>query len=347
MVPGLLREAGFSQVIEYEPHSKPDGDFTNVPGHVSNPENPKVFDAIVEYAKTIEADLVLATDPDCDRMGCSCPRTLDTSGPWGTINGNQLGALLTDFILQKFSAAGQLTSSSYVIKTLVTTELTRRIAESYGVRCEGNIHVGFKWIAGLMDDCGPDSFVFGTEESHGYLAGQHVRDKDAGVACLLMAQLAAELKSRGVTLHQRLDELLVQHGVYWEDQINVQMEGSEGMANMQKLMESLRQSPPKSLAGLSVVAVRDYGSQTKRFPDGTQETLDAPAGNMLIVDLALPGVAAPSGNAIAVRPSGTEPKIKFYIFGFEPVAGPSDLGRAKTAVAQRIDAMKSDVKQLG
>lgn len=342
----LLKAAGFDDVIEYGPHATPDGDFPNVPGHVSNPENTAIFTAIIEEAKAKHADLILATDPDCDRMGCACPLTTDANSPWTTLNGNQLGALLTDFVLGKLKSLGQLTRKTYVIKTLVTTDLIRRIAESYGARCEGNIHVGFKWIAGLMDDCGPDDFAFGTEESHGYLIGQYCRDKDGAVACLLMCQLAADLKAKGLTMHQRLDQLQVQHGCHLEDLINVQMEGSEGMANMKKLMQSLRDNPPAEMGGLKVVAVRDYENLTRSIVGGGIETIDAPKSNMLILDLALPGQSVPSGNAIAVRPSGTEPKVKFYMFGVEPVPSAAGLAIAKQAVAERIAMMKLDAKRL-
>ncbi len=342
----LLKAAGFNDVIVYGPHAKPDGDFPNVPGHVSNPENTVVFTAIIEDAKAKKADLILATDPDCDRMGCACPLTTQADSPWATINGNQLGALLTDFVLGKLKSLGQLTKKTYVIKTLVTTDLIRRITESYGARCEGNIHVGFKWIAGLMDECGPDDFAFGTEESHGYLIGQYCRDKDGAVACLLMCQLAADLKAQGLTMHQRLDQLQVQHGCHLEDLINVQMEGSEGMANMKKLMQSLRDNPPAEMGGLNVVAVRDYGNVTRRNAAGILEPMDAPKSNMLILDLALPGQSTPSGNAIAVRPSGTEPKVKFYLFGVEPVVGSTELATAKQAVSDRIAKMKLDAKRL-
>ncbi|XZE32584.1 phospho-sugar mutase [Pirellulaceae bacterium SH501] len=341
----LLSACGFQDVSVFEPHAKPDGDFPNVPGHVSNPENSAVFDAIIVEAKARGADLILATDPDCDRMGCAAPLTPAPDSLWGTINGNQLGALLTDFVLGKMKAAGTLSPQTYVIKTLVTTELTRLIAESYGARCEGNIHVGFKWIAGLMDELGPENFAFGTEESHGYLIGQYARDKDGAVACLLMTQLAADLKAQGLTLHQKLEQLLSTHGCYLEDLINVQMEGSEGMANMKKLMQSLRDNPPSTMGGLSVVAVRDYGNLTRKIVGGGNEQLDAPKSNMLILDLALPGSSQPSGNAIAVRPSGTEPKVKFYLFGYEPVA--QGLAAAKTAVLDRLAAMKVDAKKLG
>ena len=342
----LLKNAGFNDVLVYGPHSKPDGDFPNVPGHVSNPENAVVFDAIILEAKKQRAEIILATDPDCDRMGCACPVTTKPDSPWATINGNQLGALLTDFVLGKLKQAGKITNRTYVIKTLVTTDLIRRIAESYGVICQGNIHVGFKWIAGLMDACGPDDFAFGTEESHGFLIGQYARDKDGPVACLLMCQLAADLKAKGLTLHQRLDQLQIEHGCHLEDLINVQMEGSEGMANMKKLMQSLRDNPPAEMGGLKVLAVRDYGNLTRKIIGGSTEALDSSKSNMLILDLALPGQSVPSGNAIAVRPSGTEPKVKFYLFGVEPVASADDLALAKKTVSERIAKMKSDAKRL-
>jgi phosphoglucomutase len=342
----LLQNSGFKDVLVYGPHSQPDGDFPNVPGHVSNPENTVVFDAIIAEAKTKSADIILATDPDCDRMGCACPLSLEPGAAWATLNGNQLGALLTDFVLGKLQQQGKITQRTYVIKTLVTTDLIRRIAESYGAKCEGNIHVGFKWIAGLMDACGPDDFAFGTEESHGYLIGQYARDKDGPVACLLMCQLAADLKAKQLTLHQRLDQLQTQYGCHQEDLINVQMEGSEGMANMKKLMQSLRDNPPKEMGGLQVVAVRDYGNLTRNVVGIGVEPLDAPKSNMLMLDLALPGQSVPSGNAIAVRPSGTEPKVKFYLFGVEPVATSESLSQAKATVLDRLSKMKLDAKRM-
>jgi phosphoglucomutase len=345
VVPRILRRDGFQNVEIFPAHSEPNGDFPNVPGHISNPENPRVFDAMIEYARAHGADLALATDPDCDRMGCAAPIRTEPKSPWKTLNGNQLGALLTDFVLRRAQEEGKITPESFVVKTLVTTELIRKIAESYGVRCEGNLHVGFKWIAGRIDQCGPEHFLFGTEESHGFLAGQHVRDKDGAVACLLMAELAAHLKSQRLTPHQQLDHLLLRHGVYYEDQINVQMEGSEGMAKMEKLMQSFRTSPPTQIAELPVVAVRDYGNLVIRNAAGSDSPLDAPEGNMLILDLALPGDSIPSGNAIAVRPSGTEPKIKYYLFAVEQVSGVGDLDRAKQCARERVERIKSDLLQ--
>lgn len=336
----VLERAGFADVEVYERHAEPSGDFPNVPGHVSNPENSAVFDEMIERAKSIGADAIIATDPDCDRLGCAAPLTTDTAGEWATINGNQIGALLTDYVCSKMKSLGQLSEKSYVIKTLVTTELTRRVAASYGVRCEGNLHVGFKWIAGVMDEVGPDEFVFGTEESHGYLIGQYCRDKDGAAACLLMAQLVAQLKSEGKSLHQRLDELLVQHGCHQEHLINVQMEGSEGMALMNKLMAAFRTLPPKQLGGIEVAGVRDYQALTILKSDGTSEPLDAPAANMVMLDL------VEDGNYFAVRPSGTEPKVKFYMFTYCPPTAGQDLSAAKQMLSERLAALEADIRKF-
>lgn len=334
----LLKAAGFEQVVEYGPHAEPSGDFPNVPGHVSNPENRVVFDAIIEEAKKTGADLILATDPDCDRMGCAAPVTTDPSGEWRTLNGNQLGAVLTDFVLQKRKAMGTLSKDHFVIKTLVTTELTRKIAESYGVRCEGNIHVGFKWIAGLTDELGPSKFLFGTEESHGYVIGEYARDKDGAVACLLMAELAADLKAKKQSMHEYLDQLLIRHGCHQEDLLNVQMEGSEGMTLMKNLMAAFRSAPPKLLGGMQVAAVRDYEALTVNRLGSGMESLKAPKGNMVILDLAEPG------NYVAVRPSGTEPKVKFYFFTSLSSEASRDLAQAKKNLSDRIQSLKQDIQ---
>lgn len=335
----VLEQAGFADVELYERHATPSGDFPNVPGHVSNPENSAVFDEIIERAKTVAADVIIATDPDCDRLGCAAPLTVDPQGPWATLNGNQIGALLTDFVCQKMKELGLLSPKSYVIKTLVTSELTRRVAESYGVRCEGNLHVGFKWIAGVMDREGPDDFVFGTEESHGYLIGQYCRDKDGAVACLLMSLLVAQLKSEGKSLHQRLDELLKAHGCHQEGLVNVQMEGSEGMSQMRKLMEAFRVSPPSELGGIQVGKVRDYKSLTVRSLDGSTEPLEAPAADMVMLDLKL------DGNYFAVRPSGTEPKVKFYMFTYCPPSESEDVNAAKVKLAERLKSLEVDIRK--
>ena len=335
----LLAADGFKDVEVYGPHEEKSGDFPNVPGHVSNPENTAVFDAPIEHAKSAGFDLVLATDPDCDRLGVATPKTTDSAGDWDTFNGNQIGALLADYVLSKRQAAGTLSPEHYVVKTLVTTELIRSIAASYNVQCIGDLLVGFKYIAAAMDANGPDKFVFGTEESHGYLVGQYCRDKDGAVACMLLSELAADLKSRGVSMHDHLDQLYRQHGYHKEYLINLVMEGSEGMAAMQRLMTAFRSSPPESLAGINVTRIRDYLNSTiTDTATGQQSPLGDPVGNLIVMEL------AEAGNYVAARPSGTEPKIKLYVFTKLPADDSHDLDAARNTLTQRLESLEADMR---
>ncbi len=330
----VLEADGFTDVEVFGPHAELSGDFPNVPGHVSNPENPAVFYAIIERGRETGADVILATDPDCDRMGCAAPLTTDPAGEWATFTGNQLGGLLTDYILEQST----LTPDHYVVKTLVTTELIRRIADSYNVRTYGNLHVGFKWIAQQVDAAGPERFLFGTEESHGYVVGTYARDKDGAVACMLLAELAAKVKAEGKSLHEKLEALYWQHGYHAEHTINVFMEGSEGMTRMKALMQQFRDQPPTSLAGIGVTAVRDYKALTISQPGGDKRPLDAPAADMVILDLAEPG------NYVAVRPSGTEPKVKFYMFTFVPAEQLSLMDVTRDEMATRMAGFEQDLR---
>jgi phosphoglucomutase/phosphomannomutase len=334
----VLAAAGFANVEVFSQHAKPDGDFPNVPGHVANPENAAVFDAIIARASHTGADLAVATDPDCDRIGCAAPLTTARSAPWATLTGNQIGALLADHVLETRKAAGQLSPRHYIVETLVTTQLTRRIADSYGITTYGDLLVGFKWIAGVIDDAGPERFLYGTEESHGYLAGTYARDKDGGVAALLLCELAAKLKAAGQTLHQKLDALFWQHGLHTERTVSVQMPGSEGMLRMMEVMTQFRETPPKMLAGSPVVRVRDYLKKSTWSPGTAKRPLDGPQGDLVILDLDL------AGNYVAIRPSGTEPKIKLYLFAFEPPEQLADLAEAKRALEERLTGMEADMR---
>ncbi len=334
----VLDEAGFRDVEIFGPHATPDGDFPNVPKHVANPENPAVFDAMIEHAKQTGAELILATDPDCDRLGCAVRRSLAADAPWTTLTGNQLGSLLVDFLLANRRAAGTLSPANFVVKTLVTTELIRQVADSYAVQTAGNLHVGFKWIGAEMDARGPKDFVFGAEESYGFLAGDHVRDKDAAVASMLTAEMAARLKAEGKTLYQRLDELFRQFGCRTENQLNIQMPGEKGMDDMRALMGRVRSNPPEVLGGLKVVRIRDYLNRTEKV-SGTVSPLDAPKGDMVILDLNA------QGNYLAVRPSGTEPKVKIYLFAYDPPTASTDLDATKAAQTARLKAIGDDFRK--
>lgn len=333
----VLAGAGFNDVEIFGPHREPSGDFPNVPGHVSNPENPAVFDPMIERGQQIGADIAIASDPDCDRLGVAAPLTTDSAGPWGTFTGNQIAVLMADYLLEQRKAAGDLSSEHYVVQTLVTTQMVRRIADSYGARTEGNLLVGFKWIAGTMDACGPDNFLFGCEESHGYLVGQYARDKDGAVAALLMACLAAKLKAEGKSLHEKLDDLYWQHGYHAEDLVNQKMEGSAGMEAMRALMSAFRTDPPASLGGMKVVQVRDYQNSNIITAGGRKEPLDGPIGDLVMLDLER------EGNYVAVRPSGTEPKVKFYLFAYTPAEQLADLEDTRREVRQQLEQVKKDL----
>jgi phosphoglucomutase/phosphomannomutase len=334
----VLAADGFDQVEVYGPQSTPDGDFPNVPGHVSNPENAKIFDALTERAKEVGADLAIATDPDCDRIGLSAPLTTKPGAEWKTMTGNQIAALLTDFVLERSQTAGKLKANQYIVKTLVTTDMMRRIADGYGVKTLGNLHVGFKWIADAIDAAGPEGFLFGGEESHGYLIGTYARDKDGAAAAMLVAEAAALEKSRGKTLHQKLDDLYWQFGCHVESLVNIQMPGAEGMDRMRELMAQFRLTPPLALAGLKVVRVRDYLSQTGGPPGGEATPLDAPAADMIMLDL------ENESATVAVRPSGTEPKVKFYLFAYEPAEQLANLEDTKAQLTTRLAQIASDLK---
>lgn len=334
----VLERAGFENVEIFGPHAQPDGDFPNVPGHVSNPENPAVFDAIIESAQSQGADLAMATDPDCDRIGCAAPLTSADGAAWQTLSGNQIGALLADYVLESRQSAGQLSPDHFIVQTLVTTQLTRRVGDSYGVTTYGDLLVGFKWIAGVIDEHDPQKFLYGTEESHGYMAGDYVRDKDGGVAALLLCELAAKLKAEGQTLHEKLDALFWQHGVHAERTVSVQMPGSEGMSRMKEVMSLFRTAPPQELAGGGVAQVRDYLNQTVTPAGASPAALDGPRGDLVILDL------ENEGNYVAIRPSGTEPKIKLYMFTFQPPELLANLDAAKDELQGRLDQMEADMR---
>ncbi len=336
VVPALEAD-GFKDVEVFAGHAAPDGDFPNVPGHVANPENKAVFDTIIERARQSGADLVLASDPDCDRIGLAAPTTTAADSAWATMTGNQIGALLTEYLLERWQKAGRLTPEHYIVKTLVTTELVRRIADAHQVRTYGNLQVGFKYIGGTIDERGPDKFILGIEESHGYLAGTYARDKDAVVAAMLLAELAANTKAANQSLHEKLDAIYWQYGYHAESQIAVKMPGSQGMQQMAALMKRFRQQPPRQLAGLSVTRVRDYLNLVERAPEADSKPFDGPRGDMVMIDLDAPGTY------VAVRPSGTEPKVKYYMFTYEPAEMLANLDDTKSQHSARLEQLGRDL----
>ena len=350
----VLEGAGFRRLRVYGPHEKPDGDFPNVPGHVANPENPAVLTEPIEEAKARGDDLVMASDPDCDRLGAAAPLTRAPGAAWATFTGNQLCALLCEQAIHGRKVRGEARPGDYVVTTIVTSGLVRRIAESHGLSVDDTQLVGFKWICAAVDQHGPERFVFGTEESHGYVAGTHVRDKDAAVAALLMAEQTAALKAAGRSPHELLDDLFVKHGCHVERTINVMLPGATGMGRMKEIMAALRATPPTSFGGLDVVRTRDQAGLQTWTPGGTPTGYPGVKSDVVLFDLAGPGAGTlatdgrfpPLGNAVAARPSGTEPKIKFYLFAVAPPGPAADLAATKATLAAQLDAVEKDLRGL-
>lgn len=336
----VLEADGFTEVELFGPHATPDGDFPNVPGHVANPENPAVFDSIIARGIEVGADITVATDPDCDRIGCAAPLKFAKDAKWHTLTGNQLCGLLADYVLENRKAARTLSPQHFIVTTLVTTRMVRRIGDSYGVQTKDDLLVGFKWIAQAIDQYGPELFVYGTEESHGYMAGTYARDKDGAVASLLLCELAAKLKEAGQTVHEKLDALFWQHGVHAERTVSVQMPGSEGMARMKEVMGEFRAGPPAELGGMRVTQVRDYEKQMMTPVGGQPQPLAGPKGDLVFFDLAT------EGNYVACRPSGTEPKIKFYNFTYTPPEQLSNLESTKAELEARLDRLEADLRKF-
>ncbi len=345
-VAASLLKAGFAQLNVLASQRTPDGDFPNVPGHVSNPEIPRTLDAAIAEAKKTGADLVLASDPDADRIGVGLPVTGDPSGDWTTLDGNQIGTLLAAFVMKQVKSLGKLRPDHYLVTTLVSTEMVRALAAREGVPIEDDLLVGYKWIAQRIDDRGPLGFLFGFEESHGYLKGTHVRDKDAAVASLLFAELAATVKDRQQTVLEYLDDLYIDVGHYGERQVNKTLEGREGVAQIQKLMAAFRADPPKSAGGLALTEARDYKTHEVRVLDGSGKVhpLPEPSGDIVIFQTEHPGTR------FAVRPSGTEPKIKLYLFARTSTGGGVTdrvkLAAIKKQTAGRLDAIAADIEQF-
>lgn len=328
-----LAGAGFKNVQLFGPHAEPSGDFPNVPNHVSNPENPAVFDLIIEDAKRQgDVDLILATDPDSDRLGVAAPLTCEPDSDWKTLTGNQIGSLMAEYLLSTLKAEGRLTPENYVVETLVTTPLLKKIADSYGVRTVRDLLVGFKFIGGAMEANGPEKFVMGMEESYGFLVGTHARDKDAAVAGMVFCEMAARAKAEGKTVHQKLAAIYEKYGNHAEKAFSVAMAGSDGMTKMTALMDRFQNDPPKELAGLKVVTADDYEhGVTLNVQTGERTPLSGPVGKLVILHLAA------DGNYVAVRPSGTEPKVKFYLFASLPPGVEGD-------VYARLNALEAALK---
>lgn len=303
-VKSVLSKAGFKDVHIVEEQAKPDPNFSTVKS--PNPEEKEAFALAIEEANKVNADVIIGTDPDADRMGVVVK---DKAGRYQVLTGNQTGALLLHYIITQKKEQGQLSPQHTICKTIVTSELGRAIGEAHQLHTIDTL-TGFKFIGEKIKqfhDQGDRQFLFGYEESYGYLIGDDVRDKDAVQAVLLCAEMAAHYKARGMNLYEALTELYDQYGYYKEDLISVTLKGKEGVERIQSFMAQLREQPFTSIGGLTVECVEDYEAQTRYLHlEQKEERIQLPVSNVLKYHL--------ENNCwVCVRPSGTEPKLKFYI----------------------------------
>ncbi|WP_432662643.1 phospho-sugar mutase [Wukongibacter baidiensis] len=321
----VLTEIGFKHFFPVKEQEVPDSNFSTVES--PNPEESKAFDMSINLAEEVGADIIIGTDPDCDRVGAVVK---NREGKYQVLTGNQTGALLVDYIL---SSMGNIPKNSFVIKTIVTSELGSRIAKSYGVETINTL-TGFKFIGEKIkefEEAGDKNFIIGYEESYGYLVGTDVRDKDAVVSSLLIAEMAAYYKSKNMTLLDGLEDLYKKHGYYKEVLKSIVLKGKEGLEKIGRIMESLRNNSPLKISDIKVDIVRDYlNGRAKMVSASMEKELDLPKSNVLHFTLE-------DGSWFAVRPSGTEPKIKIYF---------SILGEDNEEASNKLDVIKSEILEM-
>ncbi|MBO5464782.1 MAG: phospho-sugar mutase [Alistipes sp.] len=336
LVPMALKAFGFENVFVVPEQAVIDGNFPTVDS--PNPEERKTMMQAMEWGRKENADLVLATDPDSDRIGVAL-RT--GSGEYELLNGNQTLALLLSYQLTRLAERGDLDGSQYAVKTIVTSQMANAVAAHFGVKCYDCL-TGFKYIAKIIrENEGKAKFIGGGEESFGYLAGDYVRDKDAVSACALAAEAAAWAKdTMGLTLYEWLQELYVKYGFYRESLVSVVRKGKEGAEEIQKMMIDFRENPPKELAGSEVLKVLDYKSlQELNVRSGVRTPIEQDSSNVLQWITA-------DGSIISVRPSGTEPKIKFYFGVKEPLPSVEQFDEVLAKLDEKIETIKRDLKLI-
>lgn len=322
LIPQALKAYGFDNVSIVEPQAVADGNF---PTCVSpNPEEPAALELGLQQAQNENADILLATDPDADREALAVKKK---NGEWILLNGNQTASLFTYYLLKRWSEEGRLTGNQYIIKTIVTTELVRKIAESFNVECYDTL-TGFKHIAAKIKSMeGKKEYIGGGEESFGYLIGDFVRDKDSVSGCCILAEMAAYASDKGQTLYDMLLDIYAQYGFYQEKQVSIVRKGQSGAEEIKAMMTTFRTNPHTSLAGEKVERIADYLECEKT---------GLPSSNVLQYFLS-------DGSKVSVRPSGTEPKIKFYFSICSKFEAPSLYEQKQTEAMQKIETLKHEM----
>lgn len=332
LVPPYLKRLGFKNVHLVEEQMVTDGNFPTVV--YPNPEEKEALSMALEKAKQVDADLVMACDPDGDRIGIAVK---NHKNEFELLNGNQTGTLIINYMLEAWKKAGKLTGNEYIVKTIVTSYMIDRIAESYDVECINTL-TGFKFIGEVMSKLeGKKAFIAGGEESYGYLIGEHVRDKDAVVAAGIISEMVAYYKDLGSSLYDQLLDLYIQHGLFREKLVSLTKKGKEGAEEIQSLMKKLRSNPPTTLAGSKVTLIKDYKtSLEKNIQTGKTAPIDLPGSNVL-------QFITEDGAIVSVRPSGTEPKIKFYCSVQTKLASRSEYEVKAEHLDRQVDSLISDL----
>ncbi|HYK75721.1 MAG TPA: phospho-sugar mutase [Daejeonella sp.] len=332
LVPKALEKFGFTNVHLVEEQIKPDGNFPTV--IYPNPEEKEALTLALAKAQAIDADLVLATDPDTDRVGIAVK---NNEGEFILLNGNQTGSLLIYYMLNAWQKHGKLTGNEYIISTIVTTNLINKIAESKNVPCYNTL-TGFKWIGAVMTQLeGKKTFIAGGEESYGYLIGDLVRDKDAVISCAFIAEMTAFYKDQGSSLFDAMLNMYQEYGFYKEKLVAITKKGKSGAEEIKAMMERFRIAPPKTLNGSKVSMLKDYekGIETD-LSSGKTQALDLPKSDVL-------QFITEDGSIISARPSGTEPKIKFYCSVKADLADKAAFNKAEQQLEDKISSIMNDL----
>ena len=333
LIPESLKNYGFTNIIHVPEQDVPSGDFPTVES--PNPEVPSAMAMAIAKAKEVNADLVVASDPDADRIGCVIR---DNNGEYQLINGNQICMILLNYIMLRNRELGKLTGNEYVVKTIVTTETIKAIADNNNIKMY-DCYTGFKWIAAVIRGLeGTARYLGGGEESYGFLAEDFARDKDSVSAISLMAEVCAWAKDRGMDFNQMLQEIYLKNGYSHEEGISVVRKGRTGAQEIAQMMVDFRENPPKTLGGSKVVTIKDYAdlNQTE-VATGNVTKMDFPTTSNVLQFF------TEDGSKVSVRPSGTEPKIKFYIEVRDTMASNDDYERCNKDAAVKIDAIKKDL----
>jgi phosphoglucomutase len=326
LVPQILEQIGFENVNVVEEQAVPDGNFPTV--IYPNPEEPEAMNLALQKAKELDADIVMATDPDADRVGIAIK---NHHGEWQLLNGNQTGALIIYYLLRRWKEKNKLDGKQFIVKTIVTTDLIQEIASHFGVEYFNTL-TGFKYIAAMIRGLeGKKKFIGGGEESYGYLINDFVRDKDAITSCAVIAEMTAYAKDQGMTLMDMLMELYQSFGFYKERLISITKKGKSGADEIQKMMAGLRSKPPRELGGSPLVRMIDYQSLVEKdLNTGKEQKIDFPKSNVLQFMTA-------DGSKVSARPSGTEPKIKFYFSVKGKLNSKADFDVTLAALDEKID----------